>query len=477
MEISDIAHTGEGIGKTDAFTWFVKDSLIGDKVKALVMKTKKSYGYAKLIEVLQESKDRIQPLCAVAKACGGCNLQSMSYEAELDFKQHKVLNNLSRIGGIDLSGVEIEDIIGMEDPVRYRNKAVFPVGTDKNGNLIAGFYAGRTHHIIENKDCIIGIEENKEIVQTILDFCTQYKISAYHEESGQGILRHILIRKGFATGEIMVCLVINKPTFPHADILVEKLLTFQQIKTICLNINKENTNVIMGKEIKILYGDGYITDFIGDIKFRISPLSFYQVNPKQTALLYEKALEYANLQGDEVVWDLYCGIGSISLFLARQAKKVYGIEIIKEAITDANVNAKLNAIDNVSFFVGKAEEVLPQAYDIIDAMKHTHSSATENKELYHSLSTLSTEELNRMIQPDVIVVDPPRKGCDTACLDTMIKMNPKRIVYVSCDSATLARDVKILCENGYTLQKVQVVDQFARSVHVESVALMQRVKS
>ena len=447
VDITDFGENGEGIGKTDAFTWFIKDTVIGDKVMAKVMKTKKSYGYARLDSIVKESPDRIEAKCPVARSCGGCTLQSLDYKAELRLKQNKVENHLKRIGGFDLSNVEIEEIIGMEDPIRYRNKSQFPFGR-KNGKNITGYFAGRTHSIVEFDDCIIGIEENKTVLNTVLDFMEKYSVDAYNEEDGSGIVRHVLIRKGFATGELMVCIVINANNLPHSDKLVESLCSTlgNDLKSVSININKKNTNVILGERTVTLYGNGYIEDYIGDVKFRISPQSFYQVNPVQTKKLYSKALEYAALTGKETVWDMYCGIGTISLFLAKSAKFVYGVEIVDAAIQNARENAKINNIENVKFFVGKAEEIITGEY-----------------------------ENGNIRDIDVIVVDPPRKGLDKLAIDTMLKLLPKRIVYVSCDSSTLARDLKLLCEKEYELKKLTVVDQFARSYHTETVALWSKL--
>ncbi len=441
VTIEDMSETGEGIGKTDGFTWFIKDTVIGDEIEAKVMKTKKSYGFARLEKIVVPSPARVNPLCPVARQCGGCQLQAMSYEEQLKFKERKIYNNLTRIGG--LSEVPMEPIMGMEDPWRYRNKAQFPWGVNKEGKIITGFYAGRTHSIIENEDCLLGIEENQVILKKIREHMEKYQIQPYEEESHRGLMRHTLIRKGFQTGEIMVCQVINGKKLPYSEALVESLLEVPGMTSISVNYNQERTNVILGEKIENLYGPGYITDFIGDVKYQISPLSFYQVNPVQTEKLYGTALEYAGLTGDETVWDLYCGIGTISLFLAQKAKKAYGVEIVPQAIDDAKENARINGIENVEFFVGKVEEVLPQQYE-------------KNK-----------------IYADVIVVDPPRKGCDQVCLDTIVKMAPKRVVYVSCDSATLARDLKYLGEKGYEVVKVRGCDMFPATGHVESVIWMQ----
>lgn len=439
---------GEGIGKVDGFTFFVKDALIGDEIEAKVMKVKKHYGYARLEKVLTPSSFRVEPVCRFHRQCGGCQLQALSYEKQLEFKQEKVRNNLIRLGSFapELVGAVMEPIVGMENCYHYRNKAQFPIGADKEGNPIAGFYAGRTHSIIANTDCALGVTENQEILEIILAFMKKYKVQPYDEVSGKGLLRHVLIRKGFASGELMVCLVINGRGIPEADALVSELTRIPNMTSVSYSINREKTNVIMGKEIVQLWGGETIRDSIGDVTFSISPLSFYQVNPVQTKKLYELAVEYADLTGRETVWDLYCGIGTISLFMAKRAKKVYGVEIIPQATLDARENARQNHITNAEFFVGKAEEVLPEKY------------ASEG------------------IYADVIVVDPPRKGCDEKCLDTMLEMQPERIVYVSCDSATLARDLKILCAGGYELKRVRAVDQFPMTGHVECVVLLSKVQ-
>ena len=440
LTIEDLGVDGEGIGKVDGMAIFVKDAVPGDRVQAKVMKMKKSYGYARLMQVLDPSPERMEPRCAFARQCGGCQLQAMTYEAQLDFKAKKVWNHLIRIGS--LTDLAKPEIIGMDDPWRYRNKAQFPFGTDKEGNPVTGFYAARSHNIIPCTECWLGVEENKVILEKILDHLKTYHISTYDEVSGKGLLRHVLIRKGFTTGEVMVCLILNGRTMPKLTELVNSLREVPGMTSITINVNTKNTNVIMGTEMISVWGQDYITDYIGNIKYQISPLSFYQVNPVQTKKLYETALEYADLKGNETVWDLYCGIGTISLFLAQKAGKVYGVEIVPQAIDDARQNAKLNGIKNAEFFVGKAEEVLPEKYE------------------------------KEGIYADVIVVDPPRKGCDTAALETMVKMKPERIVYVSCDSATLARDVKWLGERGYEVKKVKACDMFPGTVHVETVVLL-----
>ena len=442
VSIEDMSEDGSGIGKLDGYIWFIKDAVKGDVVEAKAMKMKKSYGFARLMRVITPSSDRIEPACPVARQCGGCQLQAMSYESQLKFKENKVYNNLRRIGGF--TDIPFLPIMGMDEPWRYRNKAQFPFGRNKNGEIVTGFYAGRTHDIIPQEDCLLGVEENKKILESIKEYMIENHVAPYEEETHQGLIRHALIRKGFKTGELMVCVIINGKKLPHSEKLVEKLCRLDGMTSISYSINTDKTNVILGKELVNLYGPGYITDYIGDVKYRISPLSFYQVNPVQTEKLYGTALEYAGLTGGEVVWDLYCGIGTISLFLAQKAKKVYGVEIVPQAIDDARENAKLNGLDNVEFFVGKAEEVLPEQYE-------------KNK-----------------VYADVIVVDPPRKGCDEQCLNTIVTMAPKRVVYVSCDSATLARDLKMLCEKGYEVEKVRCCDMFGWTTHVETVVLLSK---
>lgn len=475
--IEDIGNDGEGIGKAEGYTLFVKDAVIGDTVEARITKCKKNYGYARVEKVVTPSPFRVTPKCSFHRQCGGCQIQAVQYERQLAYKQDKVRENLLRIGGFSPEEIDavMEPIVGMEEPWHYRNKAQFPIGYDRDGNLIAGFYAGRTHDIIANTDCMLGPTENREILEAVLSYMRENCVSAYREATGEGLVRHVLIRTGFFTGEIMVCLVINGKRLPAEEKLVEKLtgLRFagadgkerdfgkeqekdavssgkKRIVSISVSVNREKTNVIMGKEIRTLWGKDRIEDSLGvpgsseRITFSISPLSFYQVNPCQTEKLYGLALEYAGLTGKETVCDLYCGIGTISLFMAKRAGRVYGVEIVPQAIEDARENARRNRITNAEFYTGKAEEVLPELY--------------ERKELH----------------PDVIVVDPPRKGCDEKCLDTMIAMRPERIVYVSCDPATLARDLKILCEGGYEIRKVRAVDQFGHTCHTECVCQLVR---
>ena len=442
LTIEDMGVDGEGIGHVDGCTLFVKDALIGDVITAKIMKMKKNYGYARMMDILTPSKDRVEPKCAYHKQCGGCQIQALSYEKQLAYKKKKVLNILVRIGG--LKNLPEFDVIGMENPYHYRNKAQFPFGTDKNGEVVTGFYAGRTHSIISNTNCYLGVEENQQILEIILEHLKKYNIPAYDEQTGKGLLRHVLIRKGFTTGELMVCLILNGTRMPEVKELVENLIKIPGMTSITINVNTKQTNVIMGQEMRSVWGQDYITDYIGNVKYQISPLSFFQVNPVQTRKLYERALEYADVESGETVWDLYCGIGTISLFLAQKAKQVYGVEIVPQAIEDAKHNAALNGFANAEFYVGKAEEVLPKKY---------------------------REE---GIKADVIVVDPPRKGCDEALLQTIVQMRPKRVVYVSCDSATLARDLKYLTSEGYEVVEGTVVDQFPHTVHTEAVVKLER---
>lgn len=476
LTIEDMGVDGEGIGKAQGVTLFVKDAVLGDLVRVKVMKMKKNYGYARLLEVLKPSSYRVEPKCAYYRQCGGCQIQAVDYAQQLKFKENKVRNNLKRIGGFevlengqDFSGqtdenkIIVNPVIGMDKPFFYRNKAQFPIGTDREGKIITGFYASRSHNIIPNRKCYLGVELNEKVLDIVISFMEEYNIPAYDEKTGKGLVRHVLIRFGFTTKEIMVCLVVNGRKLPHAEELVARLNEVDGMTSITLNVNEKNTNVILGEEIILLWGQEYITDYIGEIGYQISPLSFYQVNPVQTEKLYRTALECAGLTGKETVWDLYCGIGTISLFLAQKAKQVYGVEIVAPAIEDARNNARINEIENVEFFVGKAEEVLPEFYERgMQAGKNgVMEQPMEKKQGADGGGSVD------MLHPDVIVVDPPRKGCDEKCLETIVKMKPERVVYVSCDSATLARDLKFLCERGYGVKKVQPVDMFPHTGHTE----------
>ncbi len=441
IQIESMGSEGEGIGRTDdGLTVFVAGAIPGDRVLAHITKVKKSYAYAIIAKVLSPSSFRVEPKCPVASKCGGCTLLHMDYKEQLKLKAEKVKDCVERIGGI--KNPPMEPIVGAENLYYYRNKAQFPVGTDRDGNPIAGFYRKHSHDVVSNSDCLIQAPVNKAIVEAVLRYMKEHSVSSYNEETGKGLVRHIFTRLGFATKELMVCLVVNGEKIPAPEDLTERLKKAAEaenctLSSLCLNINKKNTNVIMGESIKLIFGREYIEDKIGDITYRISPLSFYQVNPEQTLKLYKLALEYADLSGSETVWDLYCGIGTISLFLAKAAKEVYGVEIVPEAIEDAKKNAEINGITNAFFSAGAAEDLAPT-----------------------------------LPRPDVIVVDPPRKGCDEKLIETILKNAPKRLVYVSCDPATLARDLKILNEGGYTLDRVRPVDQFLHGGHIETVVSM-----
>ena len=472
VRIIDIGMRGEGIGKLeDGYTVFIKDAVVGDYVRASIMKANKSYAYAHLDQILQASPHRVEPLCPVARQCGGCQLQALSYEQELVYKQNKVRADLIRIGGFPEEEIDsvMEPIVGMQDnptgPWRYRNKAQVPVGKNSAGRIVAGFYAGRTHSIIPMTDCMLGQEINKDIIDRVLTYMEIHKVPPYDEETGKGLVRHILIRSGKFSGQIMVCIVANGDNLPYESDLLEHLQNVPGMTSIVLNVNKERTNVILGRKLRTLWGrdeiedtlhaydvteDGAFVPAAEAVTFHISPLSFYQVNPEQTQKLYSLAMNYAHLTGKETVWDLYCGVGTISLFMARRAKKVCGVEIIPEAIENAKQNAARNGIKNAEFFVGKAEEVLPS---YVQARK----AAGEDPDI------------------DVICVDPPRKGCDSKCLQTILEIRPERVVYVSCDPATLARDLRILADGGYKLRKVRPVDQFGHTVHVEAVCLLSKL--
>lgn len=471
VRITDIGNNGEGIGKIEGYTLFVKDAVIGDTVKVSIMKAKKNYAYAHLDEIISPSDKRIEPMCPKAKACGGCQLQALKYGEQLKYKTDKVKNDLIRIGGFDAKLIDsvMEPIIGMDDafPVRYRGKAQFPVGRDREGNIVTGFYAGHSHSIIPIDDCVIGAKEYAKITGIIRDHMKHYDIAPYDENSGTGLVRHILIRKGYKTGELMVCLVLNRGKSSNGiyltgqDELIKELGKINNMTSVSVNLNTHNTNVIMGDETYTIWGSDVIHDVIETvdaderaITYSISPLSFYQVNPKQTDRLYSKVLQYAGLTGKETVWDLYCGTGTISLFLAGSAAHVYGVEIVPDAIKDAIRNAKDNGIDNVSFYVGKAEDIYLDGSD----------TASEGGILLSD-------------RPDVIVVDPPRKGCDQVLINTMLSVAPGKIVYVSCDPATLSRDLKLLCDGGYELKAVTPTDMFPHCVHIENCCLLTRTSA
>ncbi len=440
VTIEDLTHDGAGVAKINGFPLFIPNALPNEKVKIKVTKVTKGYGFAKLIELYEPSNYRVDAPCSIYKQCGGCQLQHLTYEGQLQAKQKQVKEALTRIG--KLENITIHPIIGMENPTHYRNKSQVPIG-EKNGQLVTGFYQKRTHDIVEMNTCLIQQVENDTALQQVKKICQEHNISPYNEETHQGTLRHLMVRYGKMTNELMIVFVTHTKEFPYKEKIINDIIeTIPHVKSIIQNINPHKTNVIMGKKTTVLWGEPYIHDYIGDVQFAISAQSFYQVNPVQTKVLYEKTLQYANLSGKETVIDAYCGIGTISLFLAKHAKKVYGVEVVQDAINDAKRNADLNGITNVEFVVGAAEEVM------LDWHKQN-------------------------IEPEVIVVDPPRKGCDASLLSTIIEMKPERVVYVSCNPATLARDLRVLVDGGYEVKEVQPVDQFPHTSHVECVVLME----
>ena len=444
LDIIGIGYEGEGIAKIEGYPIFIEGAILGEKVRVLIVKAKKSYAYGKLLEVIEASEDRIEPKCKVYKRCGGCTVQHMNYKKQLDYKFERVKDCISKIGGLNSELVKYP--IGMELPERYRNKVQLPVGLVKS-ELNIGFYAPRSHNIIDLETCLIQDEIADKVTSIAKKWMKNYNIEPASIDgifNKNGLIRHIMIRKGFTTNEVMVVLVSTKKNVPYIDEFINEIKNnIEGIKSIILNINSQNTNVILGQECITLWGEDTITDYIENFKFNISPLSFFQVNPVQTEKLYSKALEYAGLTGEETVFDAYCGTGTITLFLSQKAKKVYGVEIIEPAIINARENARINNVENSEFFVGKSEEVIP---DLIA----------------------------KGIIPDVIVVDPPRKGCDIKLLEAIGEAKPERVVYVSCDPSTLARDLKILEEKGYRTEKVQPVDMFPHTSHVENVALLTR---
>ena len=439
MIIDDVGSNGEGIGKINGYTLFVDEALPEEKIKVKVIKVKKNYGFGKLVEVIEPSKYRVNPVCDIAKRCGGCQLQHLSYEGQLIYKKKKVQDVIERIGGV--TDIEVNNVIGMDNPYFYRNKVQFPVGSSKSEHINIGFYAMRSHDIINTNKCYIQQPINKEITCIVRDYMLANNIAPYNEMKHKGIIRHVVTRISHHSDEIMVGIVINANKLPNSDNLVNRLKEIENITGIFVSINKDKTNVIMGDRINMLWGKPYITDYIGKVAYNISPLSFYQVNPVQTEKLYNEVLKYAGFTGNEIVWDAYCGIGTISLFIASHCKKVMGVEIVPQAIEDAKENAKINNIDNVEFFTGKAEEIITLKY-------------------------------NEGIKSDIIVVDPPRKGCDRELLNTIIEMQPEKVIYVSCDPATMARDIKILGIGGYKVKEIQPVDLFPQTVHVECVTVL-----
>ena len=439
VDIIDNGYQGEGIAKVDGFTVFVPNAIKGEKVKVHILKVTTSHAFAKIMEIIEKSDARVDTDCGSYKRCGGCNLRHLKYEKTLELKRETVQNLINK----NLKEkIQAEETVGMENPFYYRNKAQYPVGTNKDGKAIFGVFANRTHEIIEFDECKIQTKESAEIARFIVDFMNEKNISAYNEETGEGLLRHIIVKYGMKTDEVMCVLVLTSEKLPKEDELKEKLLErFPNIKTIVQNINKRNTNVILGDKNIVLYGSGYIQDKLGEYTFNISANSFYQVNPVQTEKLYNLAIEGAELSKEDTVFDLYCGIGTIGIFASKYVKKVYGIEIVEQAIEDAKENARINNIDNIEFTAGDVEKLLQELiYD-------------------------------RKIRPDVVFVDPPRRGLDENTVNNLLKIEPKKIVYISCNPATLMRDLKAM-EEQYDITKITPVDLFPFTNHVETVAVL-----
>lgn len=432
---------GEGICKIDGFTVFVPDTVKGDKIKGKILKVKSGYAFGKAAKIISPSELRQTPCCSRSDVCGGCDIACMNYDYQLELKRNVVRDALKRIGGID---IEPEKTVGMDKPYFYRNKMQFPVGKNKDGETVYGFYAKRSHNIVPANECVTGKKYCKPIMDTIIDFMKEKGLEPYDELTHKGIVRHVFLRDSAFSGEIMVVIVINAESLPCSDEFVQKLLqTERNISGILLNINRKKTNLILGEKNVVLYGKDYITDRIGNLKFKISPQSFFQINSVQTEKLYNLALEAAGDLKDSTVFDLYCGTGTISLFMAQKAKKVYGIEIIDEAVKNSIENAINNGIENAEFYSGAVEDIIEDLY-------------------------------NDGVRADVVVLDPPRKGSDKKTLDIIKNLSPSKIVYVSCDPATLARDLKYLTEDGFEVRGVVPVDMFPQTRHVECVCALQR---
>lgn len=441
VDIIDNGFEGEGIAKINEFTIFIPNSLKGEKVKILILKVLSSYAFGKVIEIIKQSENRVESDCSTYKRCGGCNLRHIKYSETLKLKKNIVQ---SLVNKTLRSEIEVEETLGMENPYHYRNKAQYPIGIDKKGNPVMGVFANRTHEIIPIEKCLIQDEQTEEIAKYILEYIKENHISIYDENTRSGLIRHIVTKIGKKSNEIMCVIVINGENIPNENKLIEELTNkFPNVKTIIKNINKKNTNVILGEKNVIIYGNGYINDTLGGLVFKISPLSFYQVNPIQAEKLYKIGIDSAEISKDDIVFDLYCGIGTISLFMAKYAKKVYGIEIVNEAVKDAIENAKMNNIENIEFIAGDVEKVLDNLIK------------------------------ERKIFPDIVMVDPPRKGLDSVSIQNILNIRPKKMVYISCNPATLIRDLKFF-EEEYVIKSIKPVDMFPFTSHVECVALMGR---
>ncbi|MBR1540152.1 MAG: 23S rRNA (uracil(1939)-C(5))-methyltransferase RlmD [Clostridia bacterium] len=440
VEIVDNGFEGEGIAKVDDFVIFIPEAIAGEKVKIKIVKVNKKIAYGKLLGVLKSSEIRVVPDCETYSKCGGCNLRHIDYQASLEMKKNAVKNTLRKALKRD---VAINDMMAMENPCYYRNKLQYPVGVNENGELVMGVYASRSHRIVPTTDCKIQNQDCQKVAQDCFAFMKAHSISGYNEANGTGLVRHIIVRIGVKTDEIMVIFVLNSWDLPYQEEFIKTIITQNpKVKTIVKNLNNKNTNVILGRENQTIYGDGFIYDYLGDKKFKISPLSFYQVNPIQTVKLYQRAVEYAELTGEETIFDLYCGVGTIGIFASNKAKQIYGIETIENAIKDARENAKINNIQNAEFFVGDVENVLPQFLE------------------------------ERKIKPDVVFLDPPRRGCDRTAVQTLLEITPKRIVYISCNPASLARDLSLF-EEKYEIQKISLCDMFPGTGHIESVVKLE----
>ncbi|MBP3502615.1 MAG: 23S rRNA (uracil(1939)-C(5))-methyltransferase RlmD [Clostridia bacterium] len=439
VDIIDNGFEGEGIAKIENFTIFIDGAIKGEKCKILIVKITSSHAFGKLIEILEKASNRCTPDCETYKRCGGCNLRHIDYEGTLNIKQEKVQNLINKTL---VNNIKVSKTVGMGNPYNYRNKAQYPIGTDKDGKKVLGVFAKRTHEIIPIKECKIQKEISYQIAKYILDYIKENNISVYNEKKQKGLVRHIVTKVGIQTNEIMCIIVINGKEIPNELTLANNIIDrFPMVKTVVKNINTKNTNVIMGDKNESIVGRGYITDVLGDYIFKISPMSFYQVNPIQAEALYNIAIEKAQIGKDDIVCDLYCGIGTIGIFASKYAKKVYGIEIVKQAIEDAHINAKLNNIKNIEFMCGDVEE---------------------------SFEKLVKKE---KINPDVVIVDPPRRGLDGNTIENILKLDVKRVVYISCNPATMVRDLKMF-EEKYEIKEVQPVDMFPFTSHVECVSLL-----
>ena len=441
IKIESVTSEGMGVGHVDGFCVFVKEAVTNDVVNALILKVKSGYAYAKITQIIKASEYRQKPECLAYSKCGGCQLMHIKYPCQLEIKRGIINDALKRIGGFD---IKVSQMIESENTLRYRNKMIFPIGKDKNQNAVCGFYKERSHDIVELSDCYLGSEINKEIIKTVMDFIKKYNISVYDEKNHKGIIRRIFLRSGFVTKEVMVVLSVNADKIPKSDEFVKKIRAISDdIKSVILNVNTKKTNFVLGDKNVVLYGKETITDYLCGIKYEISPNSFYQINPPQAEKLYNKAIELANISKDDSVMDIYCGIGTITLSAAKYAKKVIGVEIVEKAIENAKKNAIENNIKNAEFYASDASDIVPKL-------------------------------IEKGERPDIVILDPPRKGSDDATLSAIIKAQPKRIVYVSCNPATLARDLKFLCESDYRIDEVVGVDMFSQTFHIETIVKLIR---